>query len=132
MSNTQKKASAKKLTTYTTEFLIGIHNEKANGHYSWASMIACKERLAQNRSSLMAICATYNVPCRMLSSRSQIIVSLPALDWVLTNTPELVFDLQADTNEKTMARIKGEAENEAKVEYKKAMLAKIEALKSEL
>ena len=51
---------------------------------------------------------------------------------MLTNTPELVFDLQADTNEKTMARIKGEAENEAKVEYRKAMLAKIEALKGEL
>ena len=91
MSNTQKKASAKKLTTYTTDFLIGIHNEKANGHYSWASMIACKERLAQNRSSLMAICATYNVPCRMLSSRSQIIgcdqQSEEAVGWGLIECP---------------------------------------------
>ena len=76
-------------TKMTREQLMEIHNESQEKGFSWASDQAIREAYQISGHTLALLSLHYDLPRIRFDSRKSPVYSLPALNWVLSNAPEL-------------------------------------------
>ena len=125
---TKKKPS--RFTVHTREELLEVHNRLASERFSWAGMQSLKEHYGQSKNVIAAICHQYNVPMLKLSDAGGELVSWPALDYVLANTPELASNTGEQSAVAKVQRLQAEAEAEVKQDLRDKFTKQLETATS--
>ena len=104
-------------TKMTREQLMAIHNDSQEKGFSWASGQAIKDAFQLPGHVLALLSLHYDLPRIRFDSRKDCIYSLPALNWILSNAPELQDASDLRPLRDTLEDIEAEATEKVRTDF---------------
>jgi len=104
-------------TKMTRAQLMDIHNESQEKGFAWASDQAIKEAYQIPGHTLALLTLHYDLPRIRFDSRKPPIYSLPALNWVLSNAPELQDTSDIRPLRDSLEQIEAEATEKVRTDF---------------
>jgi hypothetical protein len=104
-------------TRMTREQLMKIHNESQEKGFGWASDQAIKDAYQISGHTLALLTLHYDLPRIRFDSRKQPVYSLPALNWVMSNAPELQDTSDIRPLRESLEQIESDAVETVRADY---------------
>ena len=117
-----------KRTKFTAKQLAEVHMSQARRDYSWLPMIQARDAYGQKKSALAILARLYNIPVIQIASDGAPLISQPALDYVLNNSPELLNNTIGNSLESEQKAIREEAQEQFKARCQRELETKFKTL----
>jgi len=121
------EASAGK-TKMTREQLMKIHNESQEKGFGWASDQAIRHAYQISGHTLALLTLHYDLPRIRFDSRKPPVYSLPALNWVMSNAPELQDTSDIRPLRDSLEQIEAEATEKVRTDFIERLNSKLKTI----
>ena len=117
-----------KRTKFTAKQLADVHMSQARRDYSWMPMIEARDAYGQKKNALAILARIYKIPIIQIADDGAPLISQPALDHVLNNSPELLNNTIGNSLEAEQKSIREEAQAQFKAICEKELQEKFKTL----
>ena len=121
------EASAGK-TKMNRKQLMDIHNASQEKGFGWASDQAIKEAYQISGHTLALLTLHYDLPRIRFDSRKSPVYSLPALNWVMSNAPELQDTSDIRPLRESLEQIEAEATEKVRTDFIERLNSKLKTI----